>query len=63
VSRTRYGPGMLRSTPFLAIPLLAFLVLATSNAASNRIKSTTVQVSPHIEMHILPLTLEGAIAD
>jgi hypothetical protein len=54
---------MLRSAPFLAIPLLALLVLATSNAAANRIKSTTVRVSPDIEVHILPLTLEGAIAD
>jgi hypothetical protein len=54
---------MLRSMPFLAIPLLALVVLATSTATSNRIKSTTLRVSPDIEMHILPLTLEGAIVD
>jgi len=55
---------MLRSTtPFLAIPLLALLVLATSTATSHRIKSTTLRVLPNVEMHILPLTLEGAIAE
>jgi hypothetical protein len=52
---------MLRSTPFLAIPLLALLVLATSTVTSHRIKSTTLRVLPDVEMHILPLTLEGAI--
>jgi hypothetical protein len=55
---------MLRSTtPFLAIPLLALLVVATSTATSNRIKSTTLRVSPNVEMHILPVTLEGAFAE
>jgi hypothetical protein len=52
---------LLRATPFLLIPVLAYVVFATAATMSNRVRSTSVWVMPDVEMHLPPLALEGAI--